>query len=118
MSSEAPDATVAVRAGEEIAVPALRTWLEGALPDFAPQGAPLRVTQFPGGHSNLTYLLESDSARLVLRRPPFGSPVKGAHDMEREFRVLSRLAGHYPAAPAVFALCTDPAVLGATFYVM
>src|SRR5579863_1779030 len=111
--SEGPrEETVAVRAGEELNGEALSEWLSQHVATFASAAeAPLEVTQFPGGHSNLTYLLRSGTHEVVLRRPPFGSAVKGAHDMEREFRVLSRLAGHYRAAPRVYALCTDPAVL-------
>jgi aminoglycoside phosphotransferase (APT) family kinase protein len=115
----AHDGTVAVRRGEELDVAALSAWLAQNVSDFGTaDGPPLAVTQFPGGHSNLTYLLKRGTERLVLRRPPFGSPVKGAHDMEREYRVLSRLAGHYAPAPRVYALCTDDAILNATFYVM
>ncbi|HVT58395.1 MAG TPA: phosphotransferase family protein [Thermoanaerobaculia bacterium] len=104
-----------VRAGEDLALAALARWLEEQLPELA---GPLAVEQFPGGHSNLTYLLRAAGRELVLRRPPFGSSVKTAHDMGREFRVLSRLADHYPKAPRALAWCDDPAVLGAPFYLM
>ncbi len=83
-----------------------------ALPD-----ARVTVQQFPGGHSNLTYLVKIGERELVLRRPPFGAQVKTAHDMDREFRILSRLAPIYPAAPRPLLLA-DEAVLGARFYVM
>lgn len=86
------------------------------LPDLP--SAPVEIEQFPGGHSNLTYLLRFGEREMVLRRPPFGSKVRTAHDMGREFRVLSRLQGHYPKAPATLAHCDDPAVIGAPFYVM
>src|ERR1700693_3498227 len=55
---------------------------------------------------------------MVLRRPPFGSKVKSAHDMGREFRVLSKLHSAYSPAPEVFFYCDDESVLGAPFYVM
>ena len=55
---------------------------------------------------------------MVLRRPPFGSKVKTAHDMSREFRVLSKLHAHYPPAPHVLLFCDDLSVLGAPFYLM
>ena len=77
----------------------------------------MTVTQFPKGHSNLTYLVGSPTHELVLRRPPFGSKVKTAHDMGREHRILSRLAGHYPA-PKPVAFCEDESVIGAQFYAM
>jgi aminoglycoside phosphotransferase (APT) family kinase protein len=78
----------------------------------------LSVEQFPHGHSNLTYLLRIGDTEMVLRRPPFGNQVKTAHDMSREFRVLSRLGPVFPLAPRPFFLCEDETVLGAPFYVM
>lgn len=128
MSAPAPpDAaeTRPVRPGEEIDVQPLAAWLAPRLPGFLPDPeAPLTIEQFPGGHSNLTYLLRaprSDNRELVLRRPPFGSQVKTAHDMGREFRVLSRLhTADPPGPPAPRALlhCDDPGVIGAPFYLM
>jgi aminoglycoside phosphotransferase (APT) family kinase protein len=55
---------------------------------------------------------------MVLRRPPFGTKVKSAHDMGREFRVLSKLHNAYPPAPSVLLYCDDEIVLGAPFYLM
>jgi aminoglycoside phosphotransferase (APT) family kinase protein len=85
----------------------------------------LHVRQFPGGFSNLTYLVSlmdgvhgATSREYVLRRPPFGSKVKSAHDMGREFRILSRLHPHYPAAPRPVCFCEDENVMGAKFYLM
>jgi aminoglycoside phosphotransferase (APT) family kinase protein len=78
----------------------------------------VRVEQFPGGHSNLTYLVHVDGREAVLRRPPYGSKVKSAHDMGREFTVLSRLGGVYGRAPRVIAFCEDESLLGAKFYLM
>lgn len=105
-----------VRAGEELPVGTLEPWLRARLPDL-PDG-PLEVEQFPGGHSNLTYLLRIANREMVLRRPPFGSKVKTAHDMGRELRVLSHLQGHYSKVPRTLAGSDDPAVIGAPFYVM
>lgn len=79
---------------------------------------PLEVRQFPGGHSNLTYLLTIGGRELVLRRPPFGSTVRAAHDMQREFRVLSALGPVFPPAPRVVAFCEDESVVGARFFLM
>jgi len=80
------------------------------------------VRQFPGGASNLTYLLSygdgADKRELVLRRPPAGVKAKSAHDMLREARVMAALKPHYPHVPTILASCDDPAVLGADFYVM
>lgn len=122
MSAELPDQTRPQRPGEELAVAALEPWLRDNLPGYAAAGdggaAPLEVRQFPGGYSNLTYLLRQGDREWVLRRPPFGSRVKSAHDMGREFRVLSRLGDLYPKAPRALAHCDDLEVLGAPFYVM
>ena len=103
-----------VRSGEELDLEALTRFLEGA---GLNEGA-LSVEQFPGGYSNLTYLLRLGSRELVLRRPPRGSNVRGAHDMGREYRLLSALHPHYPRVPRPLAMCEDEAVLGSPFYVM
>ncbi len=79
---------------------------------------PLEVLQFPNGSANLTYLLRVGPHELVLRRPPFGEIAPGAHDMKREFKVLSRLWPHFDRAPRGYLFCDDPAVLGADFFVM
>lgn len=89
----------------------LRDRLEGA-------DGPPEVKQFPGGHSNLTYLLRFGEREYVLRRPPLGPVAPKAHDMGREVRVLSALAGVFPPAPRVHHFCQDPAILGAPFFVM
>ena len=112
-----PSDTRPIRPGEEIDTAALRAWLAAHLSDLAGE-EPISIEQFPGGHSNLTYLIRTGGRELVLRRPPFGSRVKTAHDMGREFRVLSRLWTVYPKAPHALAHCDDPAVIGAPFYVM
>jgi aminoglycoside phosphotransferase (APT) family kinase protein len=83
----------------------------------AAQG-PLEILQFPNGSANLTYLLRVGAHELVLRRPPFGEIAPGAHDMKREFKVLSRLWRHFDRAPRGYLFCDDPAVLGADFFVM
>jgi aminoglycoside phosphotransferase (APT) family kinase protein len=108
------DDTKPVRAGEELALPALTAYLEREVGAF---GA-VSVEQFPGGHSNLTYLVHHGEREYVLRRPPFGSNVKSAHDMGREVAVLSKLAPVYPRAPHVIAYCDNPETLGAPFYLM
>jgi aminoglycoside phosphotransferase (APT) family kinase protein len=85
---------------------------------FPDTAAPLEVAQFPSGHSNLTYLLRLGDRELVLRRPPFGTKVKSAHDMSREYRVLSKLHAAYPSAPEVLLYSDDNSILGSPFYVM
>jgi aminoglycoside phosphotransferase (APT) family kinase protein len=115
MTESVIDSTRPVRPGEEIDAAALAVWLKGRLPGIE---GPIAVEQFPGGHSNLTYLLRFGDRELVLRRPPFGSRVKTAHDMGREYHVLSRLYAAYPKAPRALLHCDDPEVIGAPFYVM
>ncbi len=97
-----------VRAGEELDAAKLAAFL----------GGPVEVQQFPGGHSNLTYLVRRGGDEMVLRRPPFGSKVKSAHDMGREVAVLSKLAPVFDRAPKVIAYEPTGDVLGAPFYLM
>lgn len=78
----------------------------------------MQVEQFPGGHSNLTYLIRFGDAELVLRRPPLGPVAPTAHDMAREYRWLAAMNPVFPLAPRPYALCDDVSVAGAVFYVM
>jgi len=113
--SDLLDHPTKVRPGEELDLGRLKAYLRYHFPD---QAATLDVRQFPSGHSNLTYALKLGAQELVLRRPPFGSKVKSAHDMSREFRVLAKLHAFYPAAPEVLIFCDDDSILGAPFYIM
>ncbi|MBI2684705.1 MAG: phosphotransferase family protein [Acidobacteria bacterium] len=81
-------------------------------------GEPVTVEQFPGGHSNLTYLVMGADREWVLRRAPIGTIAPKAHDMAREFRILAAIHPHFPEAPQVYRLCEDPAIIGATFFLM
>jgi len=108
------DRAVAVRAGEELDLARLSAYL---CRHFDSPG-PVTVEQFPSGHSNLTYRVTWGGRELVLRRPPFGSQVKSAHDMGREYRVLSKLHETYPVAPKAILYCDDPSVLDGPFYLM
>jgi aminoglycoside phosphotransferase (APT) family kinase protein len=111
-----PDAeTRSVRPGEELDVLRLAAFLQNHV---ATSSGELTVLQFPHGHSNLTYLVRSGSREWVLRRPPFGNQVKSAHDMGREYRVLSGLSRVFPPAPRPLVFCEDESVLGAPFYLM
>ena len=78
----------------------------------------LTVSQFPGGHSNLTYDIAFGDQELVLRRPPFGPVPARAHDMARECRVLEAVHPHFPLAPKPYLLCEDTSIIGSVFYVM
>jgi len=109
------DKTQPVREDEKLDLHRLGPYLHQQFPELP---GPLTVEQFPHGHSNLTYLLRLGVREMVLRRPPFGNQVKTAHDMSREYRVLSRLSKVYPPAPAPYLYCEDESILGAPFYVM
>jgi aminoglycoside phosphotransferase (APT) family kinase protein len=106
--------TAAVRAGEELNQQALHAYLEGKLDGVEN----LIIEQFPGGHSNLTYLLRTPAREYVLRRGPLGPVAPKAHDMAREYKVLKAVHPFFRPAPEVFLVCEDPAILGAVFFVM
>ena len=112
--AERCDQAGAVRAGEELDLTRLQPFLQQQYG----YDEPVSIEQFPSGHSNLTYLVRLGSREVVLRRPPFGSKVRSAHDMSREFRVLSRLHQSYPVAPQALLYCDDRAILGVPFYLM
>lgn len=97
-------------------IPAVTTWLERTIADVVP---PFRFALIAGGRSNLTYLVtDAVDRRLVLRRPPLGHVLATAHDMAREFRIISAVGvTSVPVAPAL-GLCEDIEVNGAPFYVM
>ncbi len=109
------DRTRPTREGEQLDLDKLAPYLQRVLDR---SGQPVAVEQFPGGHSNLTYLVRIGDLEFVLRRPPFGSKVKSAHDMGREHTILSKLAPHFNKAPKPLFVCTDESVLGCTFYGM
>jgi len=104
-----------IRPGEELPLDRLSAYLRQHFPAV---GSPLVVEQFPHGHSNLTYLVRSGDQEWVLRRPPFGNVVATAHDMSREYRILSRLNAVYPSAPRPELFCDDDSIIGAPFYLM
>ncbi len=109
------DSPVAVRQGEELNLEALQQYLHEQLGGFT---QPLQARQFPGGYSNLTYLISSGDQEYVLRRPPFGAKIATAHDMGREFKVLSLLKPVFGKVPEPIIHCEDETVIGAPFYVM
>lgn len=93
----------------------LGAWLAANVPGFL---APFELAKFPSGQSNPTYRLSAASGDYVLRRKPFGQLLPSAHAVEREHRLLSALAPLGFPVPRPLALCEDPEVIGATFYVM
>lgn len=113
MSSESDSSPV--RTGEELDVEALRTYLNSAL---GSDGSSLEIRQFPGGHSNLTYLIHYGADEFVLRRPPVGPVAPTAHDMPREYKLLATVHPLFPLAPKPIVLCEDESVIGVPFYLM
>ena len=107
--------TTSVRAGEEIDAVELSRYLES---QFNIRAGELSIEQFPAGSSNLTYLVRIGGDEFVLRRPPFGNTVKTAHDMRREFAVLSKLSAVYHPAPKPILFCDDESIIGSEFYLM
>lgn len=97
-------------------VEAVTAWLAAHVPQLQ---HPLRWTRLEGGHSNLTYLLEDAAGRkAVIRRPPMGELLPKAHDMGREWALISALSGSAVPVPEALGFCPDPEVTGAPFYVM
>jgi len=107
--------TAPVRPDERFEVEALDAYVRPRLPGA--EGV-LEVAQFPGGHSNLTYLLRYGSQEFVMRRPPLGPIAPKAHDMGREYRVLDALWRVFAPAPQPYLFCEDLSVIGAPFFVM
>lgn len=104
-----------VRAGQDFDTGRLEAWMRDAVPGFA---GPIAVEQFKGGQSNPTYKIVSPDRCYVMRRKPPGVLLKGAHAVEREYRVIHALgAAGFPVARA-YGLCTDDGIIGTPFYVM
>lgn len=105
----------AIREGHGFDVDRLTQWMADHVEGFA---GPLTVEQFKGGQSNPTYKLITPGAKYVMRRKPPGKLLKGAHAIEREYRVISALgAAGFPVAHA-YALCEDESIVGTAFYLM
>lgn len=107
--------TQPVRKGEEVDETRLKEFIRNRM---GLDVSMLRVEQFPAGSSNLTFLVAVGQVEYVLRRPPFGNTVRTAHDMKREFEVLSKLSVVYPPAPKPLLFCEDESVIGSEFYLM
>ena len=111
------DAATEPRVGEELPLEKLNDYLHAAIPGF---GNIMQVSQFGGGYSNLTYLLQTTDHAYVLRRPPFGAKdIKKGHDMAREYHILSTLSqAGYTKVPQTILCCEDESILGCPFYLM
>lgn len=109
--------TSLVRAGEELDLTSLDNYLRSTLPQFS-SASNIEIEQFPGGHSNLTYLIRYGTHEFVLRRPPVGPVAPTAHDMPREYNLLSVINPYFDLAPKPILLCEDTSVIGVPFYLM
>ena len=105
----------AIRVGDELNTTAVDAYMRDTIKGLE---GPLRIKQFEGGASNLTYQLDYDNRQFVLRRPPRGYIAKNAHDMGREYKVMKALQGHFPEVPRVLDFVEDSQILGAQFYIM
>lgn len=109
------DRATEIRKGEELDKVQVEAFLRDSIQGL--QGE-MVIKQFPSGHSNLTYLITFGDRELVLRRPPFGTKAKTAHDMGREYRVLHALKDTYPYCPRPLAYTEDTSIIAGPFYVM
>ena len=103
-----------IRPGESPDTERLTQYLKDTIPGL---DGSLTIRQFPSGHSNLTYLLIVGNREMVLRRPPFGTKAKTAHDMGREYKILKALKPVFPYVPEPLAYIEDTQILGCPFYV-
>lgn len=104
-----------VRDGEQLDEIKIDNYLKSRISGLSGE---VRVRQFPGGASNLTYLIQYKNKELVLRRPPFGKKAKSAHNMIREAAILETLKPLYPYVPEVLDKCDDHTIMDCDFFVM
>ncbi len=109
------DKPVKMRTGEKLDAKKIEEFLKDNVPEIEGK---LDIKQFPDGFSNLTYLIRAGAHDLVLRRPPFGTKAKSAHDMGREYRILSALHPVFPYCPKPLVYTEDESVIGSPFYIM
>ncbi len=109
------DQPTTIRKGEELDSAGVEAFLRETIPKL--QGEMI-IRQFHSGHSNLTYLVTFGDRQVVLRRPPFGTKAKTAHDMGREYRILSALKDIYQYGPEPLAYTEDNSIIGCPFYIM
>ncbi len=108
--------TVSVRKGEELNVLHLQNFLIEHFPHLVQDE--LTIKQFSAGHSNLTYLLKMGEWEGVLRRPPLGPVAPKAHDMKREFRILSEIQPLFHVTPAPHVFSDQEEIIGSPFFIM
>lgn len=116
MQKQINEDTIPVRRGEELNLIELEKFLRLHIKDLPSE--PIELLQFSAGHSNLTYQLRVGDWEAVLRRPPLGPVAPKAHDMEREYRILTELNPLFNAAPKPFLFSDDTTVVGSPFFLM
>lgn len=109
------DRSCEVRSGEELDVKRLEEFLKDSIRGLEGN---VSVEQFPSGYSNLTYLVRMSDREFVIRRPPFGHKAKTAHDMGREYRMLTALKPVFDYCPEPLVFTEDESIIGSPFYVM
>ncbi len=109
------DQPIAAREGETPDLKKLNSYLRSHVPEV---NEVQTIRQFPSGYSNLTFCLTTKYKQFILRRPPVGANIKSAHDMGREFKVLSLLKKHYSKVPTPIVYCESEEIIGASFYIM
>ncbi len=109
------DEASGIRKGEELPENKIKAYIQSKIDGI---DDPITIQQFPSGHSNLTYLIIAGKRRMVLRCPPHGTKAASAHDMGREYKILSALQNVYPYCPKPLAYNEDKAILGSPFYLM
>lgn len=115
MNMDVYDKPSEIREGEELNLQAIEQFLKSNIPNLK---GDLVVKQFPSGYSNLTYFIKIGEKELVLRRPPFGTKAKTAHDMKREYTILNALHPVYHYCPKPLVYTQDLSILGCPFYIM
>jgi aminoglycoside phosphotransferase (APT) family kinase protein len=103
------------RKGHDVDLNALRSWLIPRVPQLE---GPWQITRFSDGFSNLTYLIEAAAGSCVLRTPPPGADIRSAHDMGREYKMLTALQPYFNKTPRPLVCCEDDAIIGTSFFVM
>jgi aminoglycoside phosphotransferase (APT) family kinase protein len=115
MKEQWTDEAASVRTDEGLDAKKIGAFLKDKIPGL---DGDMVIRQFPSGYSNLTYLITGQGWELVLRRPPFGKKAKTAHDMGREYRMLTALKPVFPYCPTPLAYTEDESIIGSPFYVM